>query len=412
MASSFVWIDDSEEQRQRMEDALGAFSVRTTRDELGLSVVRDAFSDMLFPGTGALQTRAAYFLFVPWMYRQLEEERVRSVDIDRVAKRRELDLVPVLLASDDSEGTIGKRAGQLLKRLPSSVYWSGLGRLRVRRFRGSQDTYHRSLDGWNQRKQSSAKNDDGELADAPSPNWHAVLPEPPGDWPKKATLRLRSVDAVYLRERIRSEARDSLFARMEGRVEPGDDVQYAWNHPVCQELERADDPVSCKLRRQVHHATCFSEMMHGAAILYNLIVAEQLPGGADMVARYTEYLAGWLELAQGREKPFRDFNLDDLWRLMTEAGARVHPRTRDFVTEWVRLVRSPDQEAAITGTTARRLITLREKGLKGPLARIDNSTVQARWEGDSSLGRMDFRWSTARTLLSDILSARERPAHA
>jgi len=31
-------------------------------------VVRDAFSDLMFPGTSTAQTRATYFLLVPWYY--------------------------------------------------------------------------------------------------------------------------------------------------------------------------------------------------------------------------------------------------------------------------------------------------------------------------------------------------------
>lgn len=41
-----------------------------TRDELGIGPVRDAFSEQLFPGTSVIQTRARYFLFVPWAFKE------------------------------------------------------------------------------------------------------------------------------------------------------------------------------------------------------------------------------------------------------------------------------------------------------------------------------------------------------
>ena len=66
--STFAWIDHSEKQRRQILEAIDLFREKDTRDELGIAGIRDAFSDMLFPGTGALQTRARYFLFVPWMY--------------------------------------------------------------------------------------------------------------------------------------------------------------------------------------------------------------------------------------------------------------------------------------------------------------------------------------------------------
>ncbi len=63
--STFTWIDHSEKQRRQILEAIDLFREKDTRDELGLAGIRDAFSDMLFPGTGSLQTRARYFFFVP-----------------------------------------------------------------------------------------------------------------------------------------------------------------------------------------------------------------------------------------------------------------------------------------------------------------------------------------------------------
>lgn len=45
-----------------MLDVTSQFGERTTRDELGIGTVRDAFADALFPGTSTIQTRAHYFL--------------------------------------------------------------------------------------------------------------------------------------------------------------------------------------------------------------------------------------------------------------------------------------------------------------------------------------------------------------
>ena len=76
--STFTWIDHSEKQRRQILEAIDLFREKDTRDELGIAGIRDTFSDMLFPGTGALQTRARYFLFVPWMYLDFEAKRVSS----------------------------------------------------------------------------------------------------------------------------------------------------------------------------------------------------------------------------------------------------------------------------------------------------------------------------------------------
>jgi hypothetical protein len=68
MMSAFVWLDYSERERRKMLDVVDLFREHDTRDELGVGSVRDAFADMLFPGTSTIMTRARYFLLVPWTY--------------------------------------------------------------------------------------------------------------------------------------------------------------------------------------------------------------------------------------------------------------------------------------------------------------------------------------------------------
>ncbi len=52
---------------------LQLFSDKGTVDDLGIGTVRDAISNSLFPGTSVIQTRARYFLFVPWLFRRAEQ---------------------------------------------------------------------------------------------------------------------------------------------------------------------------------------------------------------------------------------------------------------------------------------------------------------------------------------------------
>ena len=91
--SVFVWLDYSERERRKMLDVVDAFREHDTRDELGVGSVRDAFADMLFPGTSTIMTRARYFLLVPWAYQRLERLRVRSAEIAARARQAELNLV-------------------------------------------------------------------------------------------------------------------------------------------------------------------------------------------------------------------------------------------------------------------------------------------------------------------------------
>ena len=66
MPSSFAWLDYSEQERRRALDVISLFKQPETRDELGLGSIRDALADRFSPGTMTMQTRAKYFLLIPW----------------------------------------------------------------------------------------------------------------------------------------------------------------------------------------------------------------------------------------------------------------------------------------------------------------------------------------------------------
>jgi hypothetical protein len=149
--SFFSWLAYSEHERRKALDVINAFHEQDTRDELGLGTIRDAFADLLFPGTSTIQTRARYFLFVPWIYQGLEDRiargRIAAKDVAGHARWAETWMIAGLVNSADGDGTIGRLAGRNLQRLPSNIYWNGLLRWGIRLFPGSQDQYHRSLGG-------------------------------------------------------------------------------------------------------------------------------------------------------------------------------------------------------------------------------------------------------------------------
>jgi hypothetical protein len=86
LASSFAWLDYSEAERRRMNEVIGLFRDQGILDELGLGSVRDAFADLFYPGTSTIQTRARYFLLIPWIYLRMEKERIPSSQIAERAR--------------------------------------------------------------------------------------------------------------------------------------------------------------------------------------------------------------------------------------------------------------------------------------------------------------------------------------
>ena len=106
------WIDFSKTERSKILSVLDLLSESGTLDELGIAPVRDGFSNLFFPGTTTIQTRAKYFFIVPYALKQLE--RSSETNPNRVFKA--LDAIEkscgqIFLEQNSSEnGIIGKRS--------------------------------------------------------------------------------------------------------------------------------------------------------------------------------------------------------------------------------------------------------------------------------------------------------------
>ena len=398
MTSSFTWLDYSEHERRKMLDVIELFGERTTRDELGIGGVRDAFADLLFPGTSTIQTAAKYFLFVPWIYLSLEEKRIQSSKVTERARKLEILLAQELEISGETEGVIGRFAKERLQRLPSSVYWQGLRQWDIRRFSGSQEEYHRSLDLFyeRQRRHGMSKSEfEGESADGSGQlNWHAV-PSMPEDFPTGATLDLTVVEADYLRERILSSCTHSLLAWLVRERIFVEGIPFVWSLPV--ELPELN-------RIQVQHGRNFSEVMHGAQLLYNLMLAEKR-SWPEKVDHYQETLKKWWQLIESRREELAQWKLAEFWQTVRQKNPRIHPRAEQFINEWIQRVVSASSLSILllSGSETRQQIEEREVGLKRGLARLRNDLACKMWNGAAGATQLDLRWNSARGILSDIL---------
>ena len=68
------WIDFSKTERNKVLSVLELLTEAGTLDELGIAPIRDGFANLFFPGTSTIQTRAKYFLIVPYALKDLEYE--------------------------------------------------------------------------------------------------------------------------------------------------------------------------------------------------------------------------------------------------------------------------------------------------------------------------------------------------
>jgi Family of unknown function (DUF6361) len=400
--SRIAWMDYSEAQRRRMREAIDLLSEKGILDELGVGTIRDAISDALFPGTSTIQTRARYFLFIPWIYREAERLKVSSARIEEWRRGREFALTKALLASGAVDGAFGRQAGESLRRLASEVYWLGLGVWGIRRATSSQQQYHRSLDALYVQTDGARRqlrDDDGQpLEDGPSPSWHLSLPLAPDNFPEGVTFELLRGEADYLRDRIRSTAPTSFLNVLVGRSSAESAGALPWQHPAV-----ADAPAAT--RQMLDHARTFSELMHGASLTYNLMLARAVPNEA-WSAEYSERLSGWAEVIASDPNRFAEWRLIDLLRALPPRTL-VRGRTRDFVDTWQAFVNAAagDQAALMSlpeDPRIGRLIRDREAALKGPEARLSQRRALERWRGAAGADQLAFRWSNIVVITRDI----------
>ena len=202
MSSAVNWLDTTAEEQRVARELIALFSQTESRDELGIGQIRDAFSDSLFPGTSVIQTRARYFLFVPWAYRDGMAAGVSGERRRARGERQERQLIATLLKARDGgealdlSGLIGLRAGTAVKTLPSTIYWGALYRYGI--LTHDTDRSHLGLRG------PAHPDPATELADREVGDWDPDLPTRPVSFPAQVEggFALTYREASWLAERI------------------------------------------------------------------------------------------------------------------------------------------------------------------------------------------------------------------
>jgi hypothetical protein len=390
--SSLAWIDFDEAERQRAQRIMALFQERESRDELGLGAIRDSIADHLFPGTSTIQTRLRYMLFIPWLFRTLEGRDVPESQLRTEARALEIRLADALKAGGESNGIIGRDAGPRLQRLPSSVYWAGLGAWGIRLFPGSIDSLFISLRGL-KRPRVSSDSEDAAAGSRAAAIWNPALPQAPNGLLDCAAFSLTADEAQFIIDRLVATQPAALLTML---ARDGIDAEcdHIWTHP-----HLASFPADA--RRLVRHGEIFSHVMHGAALLYNLALSE-LRGRDDWIADYRERIAAWA--AELDLSVVRNWSLDDFWDTVEHPAHSIRPAARRFVTQWLELVVNGTTQIA-SAPAARQLVEERERRLKTSQSRYANHAVRDRWTGASGVDRLNFRWNQARSHLRDLAHA-------
>jgi hypothetical protein len=396
---SFIgWLDHSEAEQRQIRDLLQMFTDKGTVDDLGIGTVRDAISNRLFPGTSVTQTRARYFLFIPWIFLRAESKYPTQI-LDR-SDDMERHLIGSLLKAEDQDGLIGRQVGKDIRMLPSGLYWSGLSSYGI----FLQPSLTRSQYAVSARNPPSTEVED-ELVGRSDSFWHRGIPAAPDGFFEftGADFALTKEEASWLSERVLSTEPLRGPNLIGGYVR---DLQSAppalaesfWKGPLPQDTP--DD-----LKSMVHHAERFSAAVQSAAILYNLMLREKrndIDRGDDEHADLLrERLDERAEMAQSINLADWASDLTPFWALVT-SQSRVPVLTKSFIDQWCVLLAEQHLKPLADNAAARSLIRNREIQHKKAQARFANPARLSDWSGESGLAPLEFRWPQAKRFLTDI----------
>lgn len=405
--SSLTWLDSSDHERRSVLELVSALNEPGTLDELGIGTIRDTIADKLFPGMSTIQTRARYFLFIPWILQVVEDGSPRGAEAR--ARYLQSQLRDALVAAHDPNepGVIGREAGINLQRWPLDIYWWGMAGWGIRRHSESISSYFANLgrpSRWSLLGRALDEPVEGrrdEAADSIPSNWAAV-PPPPDGFPRVASFSLTPDEARFLRERVVLSHPDSLLAHIL-QTGQGTDVytaKYPWDHPTAHTA-----PAS--VREWLQDANLFSLIHQGAVLLYNLMLAKELDSEED-VNEFTAALASWSEEITRVGPDLARWDRSSMWNRLRGANPRLRPRTREFADRWYEMTLMQNGGYIGDSTEAQSLIRDREHALKRARARLTYAEARDRRKGFPTSERLEFRWTQVQRITYDIMSTLEQ----
>ncbi len=394
------WIDFSKEERSRVLDVIHLLAEDTALDELGIAPIRDGFANIFFPGTSTIQTRAKYFLIIPYALSVLEHNSAKADQLESFMKEmndaeRKCAEIMLSRAKVSEKGIIGSdalKSGSWVVRTPLDIYWNGIRTYGIFTNSGlSYNEYVAAACAMKSHKKNIKSNnssiEDTSGFDLDDPDAGGIfstvfwkLPKFDRDnWQNDLRIELTTVEANFLKNQIIHSCQGSLFS-------------YLLSHNLsdaahCNGFIEFSDAFFSVLPTNIQNdillANQISEFIYIIKVRYNYILSE---GENELAGSEWSQLEPLLDRIANLslEDVFHRLNIRlshlTLYRFLQDSQACL--LSKDF--------KSLDEK-----------IIKRESQLKGgraKLLKIGEYPLDA-WYGG---GRLDFRFSNAMILMNDI----------
>lgn len=389
------WIDFSKEERNKVLSVIDLLSEPEAVDELGIGIIRDGFSNVFFPGTTTIQTRAKYFLIVPYVLSELEGTKgiTQKAMLERL-DNRERECAEKLLETSD-EGVVGSRSlksGSWVRRKPSEIYWNGLRTFGI--FTGGKlsladyarvscivKAQKQAVKAQGNSRDTGDENDADDINAAggifPMSFWK--LPDnTPDDWFNNLSIDLTKDEALFLKNQILATCGSSLLGFI-----------LSANRRDFPELESFDEIGDTMLpifpdgiKGDYIMAKEFADFIYGAHIRYNILLSK---------GQHDKVMSTWAWFNSQRIT-FAGLNLDRIFARLKVTNIRL--------LRFLRSCRAAMLKNDIAGLD--NLILSREIELKGrsrsKLTKADEFDYQG-WVG---IKKLQYLLPNARRIVKDI----------
>ncbi|MEI8199108.1 MAG: DUF6361 family protein [Eubacteriales bacterium] len=375
------WIDFSREERNKVLAALQLLGEHLALDELGIGYIRDAYADILFPGISTIQTRAKYFVLIPYIFGKAEKEKfTRGREVMDWVNRYQDKLVPTLIENSElkANGIIGREAlrqKRTVKNKPTSIYWGGLRTFEIVRNSGLSlsQACQISFEKSQKRKETELLDGDEAYDDKTANQGDQVIFSPilPGYDLENATgIELTRDEAQFLYGKITtaSKTKNTLMAFMLKEKK-----HYSGFFEIDTEI------LPPQIKQDYLLSRSFADFIEGAHLRYNVIYS----GGEDpdMKRGFEDWRTGF---------DFEKFDADAVYQRIN-----CPKETKSFCENFAELIQSGDMESVD------ELLVAREKNVKQDRSKL-RKPADFHYKAVHEY-KLDFRFFRASVIMDDIL---------
>ena len=387
------WIDFSKSERNKVLNVLDLLMEAGTLDELGIAPIRDGFANLFFPGTSTIQTRAKYFLIVPYALKDLEYSKETNPSrclriFDEVERKCGEQL---LAAGEDTEGIVGSRSlgqNRWVKRTPADIYWAGLRSYGIFRGNLSLSEYIRAICRMKSDKAELLKlgnkndetedrdGDDKDAGDLFKMQFLNILTYSQ-DWREGLSIKLTATEGEFLKTQIIHAFPDSMLAYI-----LRNNMTEILGCKYFQDLASLIQSFPEDIQADYWLAADFSNFLYALRVLYNIIVSD---------GQNAEANAEW-EMLKDSISELASVDLESIYKKLS---IYRNPFLCKFLDRCKELMLAEDVEEL------KKEIRRRERELKQNRAKTmhPGEFDPNAWFSGKGL---DYRFGDARTIIRDI----------